>query len=123
MSLTIVCFECKRVVGVKGGGNGVTHTICGRCLRKSLKPVILREQAKEQQEGKGSWPCYMTPTWIIDPETQIVHCTQKDCSFYPICTRLNPGPADVAELQTRLAKRNLTVHYTQTRLEGDQISL
>ena len=121
MSLTIVCFECKRVVGVKAGGDGVTHTICGKCLRKSLQPIILREQAREQQEGRGSWPCYMTPTCIIDPDRQLVHCTQKDCSFFPICTRLNPGPEDLVELQARLAKRNPTVHYTQAPPEENPI--
>ena len=35
--LRIVCAWCDRYMGMKDGGEGVTHTICPECMAKELE--------------------------------------------------------------------------------------
>ena len=38
--MKIVCAWCKRVIGEKQGGKGVTHGICPECLAKLQAEIV-----------------------------------------------------------------------------------
>ena len=49
--LTIICAYCKRLLGHKEGGQGVTHSICTVCLEEQNK--LLEEMVREQESENG----------------------------------------------------------------------
>ena len=59
MSLLRVCGWCRKYMGWKPGGNGVTHGICTPCLKKlkqEMAAVKLKDRYDFDQEEKCGQP-------------------------------------------------------------------
>lgn len=52
--ITVVCAECKKILGYKEGGEGISHGLCDECLEKQYKLLeeMIKEQKKESKDDK-----------------------------------------------------------------------
>lgn len=48
--LTVICAYCKKHLGTKEGGEGVSHGICPECLEEQNR--LLEEMVKEQNANR-----------------------------------------------------------------------
>ncbi len=88
--------RCDKVWGeaeqAGNGNNAYSHGLCAAHARLAFTSTFRRQQRRE-----GNPDCYLRCSG---------YCHQHWCTFHPFCTKENPEPADMAELQLRLAARH-----------------